>query len=67
MEIREGTIPLATLAITFIGLQIWWLGTTLINGRKHKKFPTIKRALNTMPKDCLKIQKEKLEKLLRKN
>ena len=67
MEIREGTIPLATLVILFSSLQIWWLGTTLINGRILRKYGAVRKTTNTMAKDQLKIQKEKLEKLLKKN
>ena len=67
MEIREGTIPLVSLAIVFMGLQIWWLRTTIVNGRVHKKYLAIRKAKNTLPKDQLKIQKEKLEELLKEN
>tara|TARA_Y100001968_G_scaffold324699_2_gene364559 strand:- start:163 stop:354 length:192 start_codon:yes stop_codon:yes gene_type:complete len=46
MEIRTGTLALATLTIVFTALQVWWIGATIKNGRTTdyalKKRRTIK-------------------------
>ena len=36
MEVRPGTIPLATLGIIFAGLQLWWIGMTIRNDKNEK-------------------------------
>ena len=65
--IKPGTIPLTTLVIIFIGLQIWWISRVLNNGREHVNSilnKDIKRV--TGKEDPLRDQKEKLENLLKK-
>ena len=66
MEVRPGTVPLATLAVVFAGLQLWWIGTTIRNGRAAEKAVANQRAEKALQKDSLKDQKEKLENLLKK-
>ena len=66
MEVRTGSIPLATLAVIFAGLQVWWIGITIRNGRKAEKVVANRRAAKLLQKDPLKDQKERLEKLVKK-
>ena len=66
MEVSQGTVPLATLAIIFAGLQIWWIGITIRNGRQAEKAIANRRKAKSSKLDPLKDQKEKLEKLLSK-
>tara|TARA_Y100001968_G_scaffold8503_1_gene7186 strand:+ start:33263 stop:33463 length:201 start_codon:yes stop_codon:yes gene_type:complete len=66
MELREGTVPLASLAIIFAGLQIWWIGITIKNGRDAEKAVANRRSAKGLRKETLKEQKERLENLLKK-
>ncbi|WP_320663926.1 hypothetical protein [Prochlorococcus sp. MIT 1223] len=59
MEIRPGTIPLATLSIVFAGLQVWWIANMLQNGRVAKNTTHTR-------KNQLTYQKQRLDKLLKK-
>tara|TARA_Y100001968_G_scaffold301951_1_gene314746 strand:- start:1835 stop:2035 length:201 start_codon:yes stop_codon:yes gene_type:complete len=66
MEIKSGSLAIATLAITFIGLQIWWITLTLSNLKKDKKNVTDLLSEKGMENNALKDKKEKLEKLFKK-
>ncbi len=66
MEVRPGTVPLATLAIVFAMLQVWWIMTTIKNGRAAEKAVANRRAAKALLKEPLKDQKERLENLLKK-
>ena len=66
MEIRQGIFPLATLAVIFVGLQVWWISTTIKNGRESENTLQTKKEANGSKKDPLKDKKDKLEKLLEK-
>ena len=66
MEVRQGAIPLATLAFVFLGIQVWWLRATLNNSISEKSTTTKRMNENDLIRNKLKYQKEKLEKLLKK-
>ena len=65
MEVGQGTVPLATLAVIFAGLQVWWIGTTIRNGRLAENAVANRRIAKRLQKDPLKDQKDKLENLLK--
>tara|TARA_B100000700_G_C15044126_1_gene856963 strand:+ start:3289 stop:3489 length:201 start_codon:yes stop_codon:yes gene_type:complete len=66
MEIKPGTIPFATLAFFFAGLQIWWITLTIKNGRSPEKIISNLKGEKSQENDLLKNQRERLEKLLEK-
>tara|TARA_Y100001968_G_C19126984_1_gene604735 strand:+ start:107 stop:307 length:201 start_codon:yes stop_codon:yes gene_type:complete len=66
MEVQPGTVPIATLAVIFAGLQVWWIGTTIINGRAAEQSVANRRSAKAQQKDPLIAQKERLENLLKK-
>tara|TARA_Y100001968_G_C19040430_1_gene564218 strand:- start:241 stop:441 length:201 start_codon:yes stop_codon:yes gene_type:complete len=66
MDVRAGTIPLGSLAIIFALFQIWWIGTTIQNGRAAEKAVKMRRGEKALKKDPLRNERERLEKILRK-
>tara|TARA_Y100001968_G_C19255001_1_gene666335 strand:- start:392 stop:592 length:201 start_codon:yes stop_codon:yes gene_type:complete len=66
MEIRPGAVPLASLAIVFTVLQIWWIGTTIRNGRAAEEAVSNRRSAKLLQKKSLKEKKQELENLLKK-
>ena len=66
MEVRPGTLPMATLAVIFAGFQVWWIGITIRNGRVAENAVAKRRSEKNLHKDPLKNQKERLENLLKK-
>ncbi len=57
---KTGTIPLATLAVLFGIIQIWWIALTLKNGREAEQVVKERRQKK------IENQKEFLEKILKK-
>tara|TARA_Y100001968_G_scaffold183133_1_gene167773 strand:+ start:42190 stop:42390 length:201 start_codon:yes stop_codon:yes gene_type:complete len=66
MEVRPGSVPLATLAVIFALLQVWWIGLTIKNGRAAENAVAKRRTEKAIKNDPLSIQKERLENLLKK-
>ena len=66
MEMSQGTLPLAILAIIFTGLQVWWIGTTIRNHKATKNDISPKNETTSRKKNELKSQKERLEDLFKR-
>jgi len=66
MEVKAGSIPLIALAITFIGLQIWWIKLTLSNSKEARETLNDKISEKEVKKDKLKEKKEELERIFKK-
>ena len=55
---KQGTIELAFLGISFFALQVWWISMTIKKGRNEEVLPS--------KLDQLAATKKRLENLLKK-
>ena len=60
MEIKPGTVPLASLAVVFALIQFWWIGLTIKNGKEAEQVIKERRSKK------IQDQKKWLENLLKK-
>ena len=53
-QLNSGYIALAIIGITFLGLQVWWIGMTFKNGQNERVQP------KKVKTDDIKRQLEKI-------
>ena len=61
---KQGTFELIFIALFFLGLQIWWIGMTIRNGRNGEVDKWGQKGLQSKGNEIEKA-KQDLEKLFR--
>ncbi|MFL0731693.1 MAG: hypothetical protein AB8A41_09875 [Prochlorococcus sp.] len=60
MEMNAGYVGLGISLLLFLGLQVWWLGMTIRNGRKETEAFDFRSQAKLKQSDEIKKQLEKI-------